>query len=123
MLTYQTYKLLRTLRKFKIPYIYESLDGNLKCRIVEKEELYLKNNDLVFSYNRDNFLIARVDEIKYLESESYITINKRNIEFTHKGYRHFQISLIDLGKFLGRSVITPIVVSFITALLTVLFFK
>lgn len=123
MLTYQTYKLLKSLRSFKIPYIYESLDGNLQYRIIEKEELGFKSDYLVYSYNKDNFIIANVDEINYLESESYITIHKRNINFTHKGYRYFQISLIDFGKFLGKSVITPIVVAFITAYLTVLFFK
>lgn len=123
MLTYQTYKLLKSLRTFKVPYIYESLDDNLEYRIIEKEELNLKGSDLIFSYNKDNFIIAQVDEINYLESESYITIHERNINFTHKGYRYFQISLIDFGKFLGKSVITPIVVAFITAYLTVLFFK
>lgn len=123
MLTIQTYKLLKSLRHFKLPYIFESLDDGLSYRIVERKELDLANDSLFFTYNHDNYILARVDELKYLESESYITIENHDIEFLHKGYRPFQISLIDFGKFLARSVITPIVVSVITAYLTVLFFK
>lgn len=123
MLTFQTYKLLKSLRTFKLPYIYESLDDGLSYRIVERKELDLTDDSLFFTYNQDNYIIARVDELQYLESESYITIENQDIKFLHKGYRPFQISLIDFCHFLARSVITPIVVSVITAYLTVLFVK
>lgn len=123
MLTFQTYKLLKSLRNYKLPYIYESLDDGLSYRIVERKELDLTDDSLFFTYNQENYIIARVDELQYLESKSYITIDNQDIKFLHKGYRPFQISLIDFGKFLARSVITPIVVSVITAYLTVLFIK
>lgn len=123
MLTFQTYKLLKSLRTFKLPYIYESLDDGLSYRIVERKELDLTDDSLFFTYNQDNYIIARVDELQYLESKSYISIDNQDIKFLHKGYRPFQISLIDFCHFLTRSVITPIVVSVITAYLTVLFAK
>ena len=123
MLTIQTYELLRSLRNFKLPYIIETLDDGLSYRIVELNELHFKSDSLIPTYNQDNFIIARVDELEYLQTESYLTIKDQDIRLLHKGYKSFQISLIDFGKFLGKSVVTPIVVSFITALLTVLFFK
>lgn len=123
MLTIQTYELLRSLRNFKLPYIIETLDDGLSYKIVELNELHFKSDSLIPTYNQDNFIIARVDELEYLQTESYLTIKGQDIRLLHKGYKSFQISLIDFGKFLGKSVVTPIVVSFITALLTVLFFK
>ena len=123
MLTIQTYKLLKSLRKFKLPYIIETLDDGLAYRVVERNELNYSSDYLIPTYNQDNFIIARVDELEYLETESYLTIKDQDIRLLHKGYKSFQISLIGFTKFLGRSVITPIAVSFITALLTVLFFK
>lgn len=114
MLTIQTYKLLKSLRTFKLPYIFESLDYGLSYRIVERKELDLADDSLFFTYNHDNYIIARVDELKYLESESYITIEKQDIEFLHKGYRPFQISLIDFCHFLGKSVAVPILVTIAT---------
>ena len=123
MLTIQTYKLLKSLRNFKLPYIIEALDDGLSYRVVERNELDYRYDSLIPTYNQDNFIIARVDELEYLETESYLTIKDQDIRLLHKGYKSFQISLIGFTKFLGRSVITPIAVSFITALLTVLFFK
>ena len=123
MLTHQTYKLLKSLRTFKLPYIIENLDDGLAYRVVERNELDFRSGSLLPTYNQDNFIIARVDELEYLQTESYLTIKGQDIKLLHKGYKSFQISLIDFGKFLGKSVVTPIVVSFITAFLTVLFFK
>ena len=123
MLTFQTYKLLKSLRNYKLPYIIETLDDGLSYRVVERNVLTQENDSFFLTYNKDNYIIARVDELQYLESESYITIDNQDIKFLHKGYRPFQISLIDFCHFLARSVITPIVVSVITAYLTVLFVK
>ena len=123
MLTIQTYELLRSLRNFKLPYIIETLDDGLSYRIVELNELHFKSDSLIPTYNPNNYIIARVDELEYLKSESYLTIKGQNIRLLHKGYKSFQLSLIGFIKFLARSVLTPIAVSFITALLTVLFFK
>ena len=114
MLTFQTYKLLKSLRNYKLPYIIESLDYGLSYRVVEKNELTHVDDSLFLTYNKDNYIIARVDELQYLESESYITIDNQDIKFLHKGYRPFQISLIDLCHFLGKSVIVPILVTIAT---------
>lgn len=123
MLTLQTYKLLKSLRIFKLPYIIETLDDGLAYRVVERNELDFRSDSLLPTYNQDNFIIARVDELEYLQTESYLTIKGQDIRLLHKGYKSFQISLIGFINFLARSVVTPIVVSFITAFLTVLFFK
>lgn len=114
MLTIQTYKLLKSLRSFKLPYIIETLDDGLAYRVVERNELYYRSDFLIPSYNQDNFIVARVDELKYLETESYIQINGQDIKFLHKGYRPFQITFIDFCHFMSKSVAVPILVTIIT---------
>lgn len=114
MLTFQTYKLLKSLRNYKLHYIIETLDDGLSYRVVERNELTQENDSFFLTYNKDNYIIARVDELQYLESESYITIENQDIKFLHKGYRPFQISLIDFCHFLGKSVAVPILVTIAT---------
>lgn len=114
MLTIQTYKLLKSLRKFKLPYIIETLDDGLAYRVVERNELDYRSDLLIPTYNKDNFIIARIDELEYLETETYIQINGQDIKFLHKGYRPFQITFRDFCHFMNKSVAVPILVTIIT---------
>lgn len=114
MLTLQTYKLLKSLRIFKLPYIIETLDDGLAYRVVERNELDFRSDSLLPTYNQDNFIIARVDELEYLQTESYLTIKGQDIRLLHKGYKSFQISLIDFCHFMYKSVAVPILVTIIT---------
>lgn len=113
MLTYQTYKLLMQLRQFTIPRKIERLNNDLEVRIVDKTDL-MKNP---YNYNqlKDNSIIARTDELRYLEDKSYIKIKGKTIEITHKGYRPFQLTAINFVWFLFKSIFVPMVVAYLTA--------
>ena len=126
MLTIQTYKLLNQIKRLKKPYILETPQSPKFYGqfLISDYELfdyeYFKN--MVYE---DIGIIAPSEQLDFLINEGYINLvsNDNFIEVTHKGLHHWQISIIDFGKFLARSVITPIVVSVITAYLTVLLVK
>lgn len=113
MLTYKTYKLLMQLRQFKIPRKFESLDDNLKIRIVDKTDLM--QNQYNYSQIKEKSIIAKVDELIYLKDNSYIKINGKIIEITHKGYKPFQITAINFTRFLFKSIFVPMVAAYLTA--------
>lgn len=113
MLTYQTYNLLMKLRQFTIPRKFEYQNHNLEVRIVDKTDLV--NNQYNFYQLKEKSIIARVDELIYLKDNSYIKINGKIIEITHKGYRPFQITAINFARFLFRSIFVPMIVAYLTA--------
>ena len=126
MLTFQTYKLLNQIKRLKKPYILETPKSPKFYGQVFISDYELFNyeyfKDMV--YEDIDIKVPR-EQLNYLINEGYINLvsNDKLIEVTHKGLHHWQISIIDFCKFLARSVITPIVVSVITAYLTVLFTK
>lgn len=126
MLTFQTYKLLNRIKLLKKPYILETpaspkFYGQVLISDYELFDYeYFKN----MVYEDIDINVPR-EQLNFLINEGYINLssNDKFIEVTHKGLHHWQISLIEFAKFLARSVLTPIVVSVITAYLTVLFVK
>lgn len=58
--------------------------------------------------------------LEYLEKEGYITINDSGYgQVLHKGWHWGQVFISKLGLFLFKSILVPIFVAFITALITV----
>ena len=47
----------------------------------------------------------------------------RPVQVTHAGWHLFQFSVFEFLRFLGRSVLVPIIVSIITTIITVRFFR
>ena len=88
MLTYQTYKLLMQLRQFTIPRKIERLNNDLEVRIVDKTDL-MKNP---YNYNqlKDNSIIARTDELRYLEDKSYIKSRVKQLKLHIKDIDPFR---------------------------------
>lgn len=122
MLTIQSAILLYKLNQVDNPYVFDTNDLENQALIVNYKTLkFVKSS--YYTYDEFSSLVARLDELEYLEENAYIKINNSFITFTHKGYRYFEIPLLKLLSFLGKSIITPIIVSIITAYLTVLFLK
>lgn len=122
MLTIQSAILLYKLNQIDNPYVFDTNDLENQALIVNYKTLkFVKSS--YYTYDKASSLVARLDELEYLEENAYIKINNSFIIFTHKGYRYIEIPLLKLLSFLGKSIITPIIVSIITAYLTVLFLK
>lgn len=122
MLTIQSAILLYKLNQVNNPYVFDTNDLENQALIVNYKTLkFVKSS--YYTYDVPSSFVARLDELEYLEENSYIKINDSFITFTHKGYRYIEIPILKLLSFLGKSVITPIIVSIITAYLTVLFLK
>lgn len=122
MLTIQSAILLYKLNQVDNPYVFDTNDLENQALIVNYKTLrFVKSS--YYTYDEPSSLVARLDELEYLEDNAYIKINNSFIIFTHKGYRYIEIPLLKLLSFLGKSIITPIIVSIITAYLTVLFLK
>lgn len=122
MLTFQSAILLHKLKQIDNPYVFDINALENQALIVNYKTLkFVKSS--YYIYDEPSSFVARLDELEYLEDNAYIKIIDNSITFTHKGYRHFQIPFLKFLSFLGRSIITPIVVSMITAYLTVLFLK
>lgn len=117
MLTIQTYKLLKDLKKLDKPVIASIDKINNEVSIYE-----LKNAssiDLGYPYPpEDKKLINtyKFDEYKYLLEKHYIAIyTNPYISFTHLGYRIKQINAINLCWQLFFSVIIPFLVAYYTS--------
>lgn len=122
MLTFQSAILLYKLNQIDNPYVFDTNDLENQALIVNSKTLkFVKSS--YYTYDQSCSFVARLDELEYLKENTYIKIIDNSIVFTHKGYRYFQIPFLKFLSFLGRSIITPIIVSMITAYLTVLFFK
>lgn len=122
MLTIQSAILLYKLNQMNNPYVFDTNDLENQAIIVNYKTLkFVKSS--YYTYDESSTFVARLDELEYLKENSYIKVCDSFITFTHKGYRYFQIPFLKFLSFLGKSIITPIVVSMITAYLTVLFLK
>lgn len=122
MLTLQTAVLLHYLNQLDNPYVFDSNALVNQALIVDYKTLkFVKSS--YYTYDKPSSFVVRLDELEYLEENAYIKIIDNSITFTHKGYRYFQIPFLKFLSFLGKSIITPIIVSMITAYLTVLFLK
>lgn len=122
MLTFESAVLLHNLKQIDNPYIFDTNDLENQALIVNYKTLkFVKSS--YYTYDESSSLVARLDELEYLKENAYIKINNSFITFTHKGYRYIEIPLLKFLSFLGKSIITPIIVSIITAYLTVLFLK
>ncbi len=122
MLTFQSAKLLYNLRQINNPYIFDTNNFENQALIVDFNSLkFVKSS--YYTYDESTSFVARLDELNYLEDNGYIKTKKNLIAFTHKGYRPFQISTTKFLSFVGKSIVTPIIVSMLTAYLTVLFLQ
>lgn len=122
MLTIQSAILLYKLNQMNNPYVFDTNALENQALIVNYKTLkFVKSS--YYTYDKSSSLVARLDELEYLKENSYIKIGDSFITFTHKGYRYIEIPLLKFLSFLSRSIITPIIVSIITAYLTVLFIK
>lgn len=116
MLTIQTYKLLKDLKKLEQPYILQISNSYTELIISDYgllNYLHFKN-----SYDGIEF-VTTYEQLEYLINEGYIKLeyDDKFIVVTHKGLHHWQISLIDFCHFLGKSVIVPILVTIATNLI------
>lgn len=117
MLTIQTYKLLKDLKKLDKPVISSISRINNEVDIYE-----LKNASSIYlgipSPPKDKKLIKtyKFDKYKYLLEKHYIVIyTNPYISFTHLGYRIKQISTIRLCWHIIFSVVIPFIVAYYTS--------
>ena len=111
MLTIETYKLLKQLKQYENPWRYGKIDNRSSYVIVDFSEFnYNKHNPLRI---KGNSITAKVEELNYLEENSYISINGRHINLTHKGNVFVQITIRDFLIWFGKSILTPIAVSYL----------
>ena len=118
MLTLQTLILLKKLRKLENPYILSI--GDYAAKLSKSPQMIRDaNGNNYYDYHDEYVFTARIEVLNRLLENSYIYTKDKEIFFTHKGYRYFQISAQALISFLGRSIVTPIIVSMITSLITI----
>ena len=113
MLTFESAVLLHKLKQIDYPYVFDTNDLENQALIVNYKTLkFVKSS--YYTYDESSSLVARIDELEYLKENSYIKIGDSFITFTHKGYRPYQISSINLCNFLNKSILVPIIVTIIT---------
>lgn len=113
MLTFESAVLLHNLKQIDNPYIFDANNLENQALIVDYKTLkFVKSS--YYTYDKSSSFVARLDELEYLEENSYIKIDDSFIIFTHKGYRPYQISSINLCNFLNKSILVPIIVTIIT---------
>ncbi|WP_308748473.1 hypothetical protein [uncultured Anaerococcus sp.] len=113
MLTFESAVLLHNLKQIDNPYIFDTNDLENQALIVNYKTLkFVKSS--YYTYDQSCSLIARIDELKFLKENEYLEIDNKSITFTHKGYRPYQISFINLCNFLNKSILVPIIVTILT---------
>lgn len=82
--------------------------------------IFLANTDKSFEYDKYKEEIFGI--IEQLVSDGYLkyTINQNYFCLTHKGLHKYQFEWDSFKSFLFRSIFVPVLVSFITTLLTLL---
>lgn len=113
MLTIQSAILLHNLKQIDNPYVLDTNNLENQILIVNYKTLkFVKSS--YYTYDEPSSLVARLDELKFLKENEYLEIDNNSIVFTHKGYRPYQISSINLCNFLNKSILVPIIVTIIT---------
>lgn len=113
MLTIQSAILLHNLKQIDNPYVLDTNNLENQVLIVNYKTLkFVKSS--YYTYDEPSSLVARLDELKFLKENEYLEIDNNSIVFTHKGYRPYQISSINLCNFLDKSILVPIIVTIIT---------
>lgn len=113
MLTIQSAILLHKLKQIDNPYVFDTNNLENQAIIVNYKTLkFVKSS--YYTYDESSSLVARIDELKFLKENEYIEIDDNSIIFTHKGYRPYQISFINLCNFLNKSILVPIIVTILT---------
>lgn len=111
---------------------YKLLKKLKKAQVEEVDTVYISYTDLTVSRvmnERNSPSIASISKyknslrstLKYLSDMGYINWNQKNDEYTkvtHTGWHFEEVVVQKILSFLMKSVIVPIVVAFITALLT-----
>lgn len=124
MLTIQTFKLLNQLLKIQNPVIIEFDKTNNLYSITSASNMHLEYTNFEIPLltntpsNEKLILKARLDEMVYLKENNYIDYDEKNINITHHGYHCFQITFAKFCSFCFRSIAVPIIVAFITTLIT-----
>ncbi len=113
MLTHQTNAVLKGVRK------YASSSGDVFNFLWNTTYICLQSDiDKVYDYSKYEKEIYQI--IDYLDSEGYVKIiHNHSFTITYRGFHPYQMSLKKLINFLFRSIVTPIFVSAITAILTI----
>lgn len=117
MLTIQTYKLLKDLKKLDKPVIDTIDKVNNEIGIFDIKDASLIELGYPFPPKDKKLIkIYKYDEYKYLLEKHYIVIyTKPFISFTHLGYRIKQINAINLCWQLFFSVVIPFIVAYYTS--------
>lgn len=124
ILTIQTFKLLNKLLKIQNPVITEFDEENNLYFVTSSNNLEntFYNSEFPVFYktvsDENEILKTRLDEMEYLKENNYITYDDKVINITHHGYHCFQISFAKFCVFCFRSIAVPIVVAFVTTLIT-----
>ena len=121
MLTFQTLKLLKKLKKYENPVVINYDKKHKYCYVTENENLtcYADNKfDITYIGERfkDDTLVFQVpfDEMYYLDHEDYIFINERKVIISHTAFHWKQFTVIKFLDFCYKSVFVPIIVSVLT---------
>ena len=93
---------------------------------INKSQGYIGGSYDVLQYCSKRFTLSKIEiALDYLEKREYVnciyfakSINE--IHLTHKGENYKEFAWIDFVEFLFRSILTPIAVAFITAIITTL---
>lgn len=108
MLTFESYKLLRAIRKMENATIFVNDDPH-----------YIN----VSSYFDDNDIyVTKQHAVDFLVKEGYLNRDGCFLFVTHNGWHIPEITLNKFLSFCGRSILVPILVSMVTAYLVSRYF-
>lgn len=108
MLTIESYRLLRAVRKMENPTIFANRDP------------YYIN---VSSYTDENdTYVTKQHVVDFLVQQGYLERKRCFLFVTHHGWRIPEITLNKFVAFFGRSILVPILVAFVTAYLVSRYF-
>lgn len=110
MLTRYERKLLKYCSKFKDEYLYESY---------KFESCFFKS----CPRNEVKEVCASLKEKGYIEEMNTNMVGDVQFFLSHKGRHYKEVSFLEIKEFLTKSIITPIIVSLITSLITILLFS
>lgn len=108
MLTFESYKLLRAVRKMENATIFVCNDPH-----------YIN----VSSYtDEDDNYVTKQHVVDFLVQQGYLDQRGRFLFVTHRGWHVSEITLNKFLAFCGRSILVPILVSIVTAYLVSRYF-
>lgn len=118
-MTIQEFKFLKLLNSVtsysEAPFFYDSNDASI--HLVDNTERLIPCHKLSSEING---LISSLEDKKYIEHIPTYGLDEENYRLTQKGLHRFQFSIETILKFLITSVFIPIVVAFVTTLITVM---